>query len=118
MDRILLKFAYDNYPLKETLEASDQYQNIEKFYRNVLDRLFEIEREYLADDPGTTATPYQINKNSTSKFIRDENDHYKETFKKFAQKINEDELGINGPRVFEFMAKLFDTKYTAIIVDG
>ena len=115
----MLKFAFDHYPGREILESSNEYKNIEKFYRNILDRLLEIEREYLSDDQlGENLSPYQINKNSTSKFIRDENDYYKATFKESSQKINEDDNGINGLQIFSFIKKLFDTNYTAIISNG
>lgn len=43
VDRILLRFAYDRYPEKAALEAKNEYKNVEKFYRQTLDRLLKIE---------------------------------------------------------------------------
>lgn len=92
VDRILLKEAYDAYPKRDQLEKSNEYNLIEKFYRYTFDNLDEIEKKYLsANDLSENETStYLINKNSTSKFVRDENDHYKAIFKKHAEKINAD----------------------------
>lgn len=120
VDRILLKEAYDAYPKKEQLEKSNEYNLIEKFYRYTFDNLDEIEKKYLAanDLSENETSTYLINKNSTSKFVRDENDHYKKIFKKHAQNINADELGINALKMHKFMKEVFSTQYTQIMLDG
>lgn len=53
----------------------------------MLDNLFAIEKSYLTDelDQSTESENklkdnYQINKNNTSKFIRDEHEHYEKAF--------------------------------------
>ena len=61
---------------------------------------------------------YRANKNSISKFLQDEAQHYQTEFEKLSKQVNFDEKGMNGPKVCEFMKKLFETPYTAVIQKG
>ena len=71
----------------------------------MFNNLFKIEKSYLEvpEEEKGSAYHYQINKNSVSKFIRDEGEHFKTLFNRFSSKSKENDETIPGSKLYDFI---------------
>ena len=74
-----------------------------------------MENSDQSDSKETGGVNYLANRNSISKFLKDESAHYQEQFDTFCKDLSIDEKGINGNNVYRFMQSLFQTDYTLVL---
>ncbi len=93
-DEILIREGYETYPNKKQLEAKKQEQKYLSFFKYMKENLDSIESNYLKDaselklieeaqSKDQNQYNYLLNKNSISKFIRDEAAHYQNVLDKY-----------------------------------
>ena len=93
-DEILIREGYETYPNKKQIEAKKQEEKYLAFFKYMKENLDNIESNYLKDASEIKLIEeaqlkdqneynYLLNKNSISKFIRDEAAHYQNVLDKY-----------------------------------
>ena len=97
IDEILIREGFESYPQKAELEKNDKnriFNQYNNFFKYMVDDLDSIEENYLkesnenelieqANKDSPSEYNYLLNKNSISKFIRDEAVHFQNTVEKY-----------------------------------
>ncbi len=96
IDEVLVRSAFEAYPSLNSLKDPKEYTAYEAFFRYVVANLDSIEEKYLsesqdqeliekAEKENTSEYLFLLNKNSVSKFIKDESSHYQAVLDKYLE---------------------------------
>ena len=129
-DEILVREGFDAYPQQEALENKERLEPFIAFFEYMQENLESIESGYLRDsadqeqieeakkEKDQTNYNFLLNKNSVSKFLRDEAAHHQTVLEKYLEGAEDEEKGISTPQMHHFLIDLFKHPCSAVIIDG
>lgn len=129
LDDILLREGFESCPSKAQMESKRTLAHFEAFFEYMESHGEEIEAKYLQQSSdselmkeASSSDPHNynflLNKNSVSKFIRDEATHYQRIIDAYLEATPDAEKAIPTKKVSAFMTELFNSSHTAVLLDG